>query len=305
MHDARTRHDVIPTLERFVVRPMKRTELDLAVQLAEHEGWNPGLHDAECFWTTDPGGYFVGCLDGEPIATLSAVKYGPGFGFVGLYIVKEEFRGRGYGYRLWRVGLQSLGDRLIGLDGVVAQQEFYRTSGFRLAHRNVRYGGVPALDGSEVPGASGQVGGSGDTRVVDVQEVPLERLINFDRPYFPAPRDTFLWRWLDPSERIVRVLVQDNKITGYGVARACARGHKIGPLVAESPAGADHLFTTLAAAAGGGEVFLDTPEPNAEAWALAERHGLVPVFETARMYTGPIPTLPFQQIFGITTFELG
>jgi hypothetical protein len=38
---------------------------------------------------------------------------------------------------------------------------------------------------------------------------------------------------------------------------------------------------------------------------LAQDLGLVPVFETARMYTGAIPPLRLEQIFGVTSFELG
>ena len=48
------------------------------------------------------------------------------------------------------------------------------------------------------------------------------------------------------------------------------------------------------------------PEPNDEAVALAKRHGLEPVFETARMYRGPAPALPLGAApSAITTFELG
>lgn len=38
---------------------------------------------------------------------------------------------------------------------------------------------------------------------------------------------------------------------------------------------------------------------------LATQQGLQPVFETARMYRGPSPSLALELIFGITTFELG
>ncbi|MGA7974203.1 MAG: GNAT family N-acetyltransferase, partial [Pseudolabrys sp.] len=41
------------------------------------------------------------------------------------------------------------------------------------------------------------------------------------------------------------------------------------------------------------------------ALALAEAHGLSPVFETARMYTGAIRELALERVFGVTTFELG
>jgi hypothetical protein len=39
--------------------------------------------------------------------------------------------------------------------------------------------------------------------------------------------------------------------------------------------------------------------------ALTQDLGLSPVFETARMYTGPIPSLQIARVFGVTTFELG
>ena len=92
---------------------------------------------------------------------------------------------------------------------------------------------------------------------------------------------------------------------GYGVVRACRDGHKIGPLFADGEAVADALFRGLAAGTGPGPVFVDPPEPNVAARALVERYGLKPVFETACMYRGPVPVLPLDRIYGITTFELG
>ena len=65
------------------------------------------------------------------------------------------------------------------------------------------------------------------------------------------------------------------------------------------------LFRDLAARVAGETVFLDVPLPNAAAVALAEGHGMQPVFETARMYTGEPPHIDLDRIFGVTTFELG
>jgi Acetyltransferase (GNAT) domain len=52
-------------------------------------------------------------------------------------------------------------------------------------------------------------------------------------------------------------------------------------------------------------IFLDVPSINRNAVALAQDLGLVPVFETARMYTGAILPLRLERVFGVTTFELG
>lgn len=66
--------------QNYRIRPMHREEIDLAIEWAAAEGWNPGIHDRDCFYSADPGGFLVGLLDDEPIATLSAVKYGENFG---------------------------------------------------------------------------------------------------------------------------------------------------------------------------------------------------------------------------------
>ena len=67
------------------------------------------------------------------------MSYENNFAFIGLYIVKEEYRKQGYGIQLWNNAITKLGDVNIGLDGVVEQQENYKKSGFKLAYRNIRY----------------------------------------------------------------------------------------------------------------------------------------------------------------------
>ena len=52
-------------------------------------------------------------------------------------------------------------------------------------------------------------------------------------------------------------------------------------------------------------VAIDMPDINKPALALAERMGLKPVFETARMYTGPNPSIDLGGLFGVTSLELG
>ena len=77
----------------YRIRKMSAADLaEVCIPWMREAGWNPGLHDAETFLTADPGGFFVGELDGEPIATISGVRYDDTFGFLGCYIVKEEFR---------------------------------------------------------------------------------------------------------------------------------------------------------------------------------------------------------------------
>ena len=275
-------------------RTMTAGEVAQAVQWAADEGWNPGLHDADTFRRADPSGFFVGVLDGEPVASLSVVKYGQDFAFLGLYIVRPAFRGLGLGWALWQHGMASVPGRQVGLDGVVAQQANYRKSGFGLAWRNVRHEGR----------GTGPV--SRDPHVVPIASQPLEALRDYDAAFFPADRSVLLRAWLAQQDASAFAWLEDGGVRGYGAVRRCRSGWKIGPLFADTEAIAEGLYAACAGeAAATDPVFLDIPEPNVAARALVQRHGMHMVFETARMYTGSAPALPLQRLYGIMSFELG
>lgn len=281
-------------MTEYTIRSMSRGEVDIVVDWAGAEGWNPGRHDADCFYAADSGGFLVGLLGGEPVAAISVVKYGKFFGFLGLYIVKPEYRGLGYGFRIWRAGLDALKGRTVGLDGVVAQQENYRKSGFSLAYRNIRYqgagGGIMPVD----PG------------IVGLESVPFDDIRAYDGRCFPAARGEFLECWIAQPESTALGILEQGRLAGYGLVRACRTGYKIGPLFADWPDLAERLFLALKARVPeGAQLFLDTPEANPDAVALAKAQGMSLVFETARMYLGSPPALPLNRIFGVTSFELG
>ena len=276
------------------IRPMTRSEVDLAVDWAAAEGWNPGLHDADPFYAADPNGFLIGSFGNEPIATISVVKYGDSFGFLGFYIVKPEYRGKGYGIQIWNAGLARLKGRTIGLDGVVAQQDNYKKSGFTLAYKNIRYQGT---GGGHFPACPG---------IVRLSTLPFDEIRAYDKPFFPDDRVLFLKRWIDQPQSTALGITRNRKLAGYGVLRVCRSGYKVGPLFADSPEFAEHLFAALKAHVPEGvPVFLDTPAVNPAAVDLAKRHDMTAAFETARMYRGEIPDLPLNRLFGVTTFELG
>jgi hypothetical protein len=278
----------------YAIRTASRAEVDLAVDWAAAEGWNPGLHDADCFVAADREGFLIGVLDGEPISTISVVQYGGADAFLGFYIVRPAWRGRGHGLAIWQAGMQRLAGRSVGLDGVVAQQGNYRKSGFALAWQNVRHQGT---GGGDAPR---------DARMLSASEVAFERIEAYDRLFFPPGRAAFLRCWLAQPLGCALVFIEGGAIAGYGMIRPCRSGWKIGPLFADTPQAADTLFASLRAAAPAADpVFLDTPATNANAMSLAQRHGMRPVFETARMYTGPVPPIPVDRLYGVTSFELG
>lgn len=278
------------TGEKINLRRMERDEVELALEWAAQEGWNPGLHDAECFYAADPRGFLMAEVDGEPAGCISAIAYDADFAFAGFFIVREEIRHLGIGMMLTRKAMEYLGKRTVGADGVVAMLTKYEQIGFRIAHHNARYEGVGAASGR---------------RLADLRDLPFAELERYDRRFFPAARKAFLEQWVSRPGTSGRAAIVEGRLAGYGVIRPCRRGFKIGPLFTDTPEVAEDLFLSLAGCAEGERIYLDIPVCNRAACDLVERHAMHKVFETARIYKGESPRLPLENIYGITSFELG
>jgi GNAT superfamily N-acetyltransferase len=276
------------------IRTMTADEVGYAVDRAAAEGWNPGVDDARLFWFADPHGFFAATIEDELVGCISAVMYGSGFGFVGLYIVEPTMRGQRIGTALWTAAMDRVGGRVVGLDGVVAMQHAYHESGFTLAHRNIRYAGDIDRDRAVHPS------------VAPFTDADFGEVAIYDEPCFGAPRLDFLSDWLRQPHGFARVLRRHGAVSGFAVARQCREGYKIGPLFADDETAALALFDSMVHDVPVGmTVILDVPEPNDVARGIAEDAGMAPVFETARMYVNGEASLPLERVFGITSFELG
>lgn len=280
------------------IRAMTQADLATVLGWARDEGWNPGLDDAPAFLAADPEGFLLGEIDGAPVAAIAVPRHAPDVAFLGLYLCRPEWRGKGCGLAVWRAGVARLEGARVGLDGVIAQQDNYRRSGFALAHRNLRWSGRPK------PGAPRAA--PNGARIVAATSDLVAPLTAYDAAITGYARPAFLAEWLTQTHtRRAMALLRDGAVCGYGAIRACVEGAKVGPLYADAPEDAPALLSALLAQAPNGPVALDAPEPNAAAAALARALGLAPAFETARMWRGPAPLEDLRRVFGVASFELG
>jgi GNAT superfamily N-acetyltransferase len=263
-----------------------------AVAWADAEGWNPGLDDERRFLAADPDSFLATERAGEVVAAVSCALYGGRYAFVGFYIVRPDLRGRGIGSALFDRALERADGRVVGLDGVLAQQASYRRRGFVPAHRNVRW---------RTAG-----GGTRPAGLVELSSLPFEQLRAFDAAVFGADRERFLRCWIDRPPGHALACTREGRLVGYGVVRRCRVGAKVGPLLADDEDVAEALLSGLTAAAGRGtEVFVDMPAANPRARSLRAAREMDPSFETARMYLNGRPPEDVQRIFGVTTLEFG
>lgn len=279
-------------VDDLVIEPMTAKDLDLVLGWAAEEGWNPGIGDAQAFYTADPNGFLIGRLADEPVSAISVIRHSDTFGFLGLYICKPGFRGRGIGYATWQAGMAHLENRIVGLDGVPAQVDNYRTSGFEFAHQSDRY--------------YGQVQGQADLDLVPVTSDLIQSTLAWDRQISGADRQRYLAAWLQVTPtRKTMVLRSGSYISAVGTIRACHTGHKIGPLFADDVEGALRMLRGLVSLVGAEQIMIDVPQPNVAAVKMVQDLGLNQVFSCARMYRHGKISRQLDRIYGETTFELG
>jgi len=274
-------------------RTARRNELDAILQWAAEEGWNPGREDAAAFWLADPEGFFVATADGDLAAAISVVNHTDDFAFLGLYIARPAFRGRGIGYGLWQHALTHAGARVVGLDGVPDQQANYAASGFELFSATTRFTG-------EVIAAE-----SGSVRLAAYEDVAA--LIDMEAAASGVRKPSYLGAWFASAESRQTWVTQDaDGVAGFCTARRCREGVKIGPLWAQSEKDALALMAYVATQMGG-PVTLDVPDTSGPLKALCQALGLAPGFATARMYRGkPVPVGEASGgYFAVSTLELG
>ena len=281
-------------MSELKIEPMDLEGVTGAIAWAEAEGWQPGIGDAGPFFAADPGGYYRGVVGGETVSTISVVRGSPETAFVGLYIVDPGFRGRGFGRRLWDEALGRFAGTTLGLDAVPDQVSTYASEGFVPDYGNARY----SIDAGQLPAPAETA------RTEPATSIDFDALAEFDARHFFGARPDFLRGWISGDGRNSVVTLDDGAVTGFSASRRTTAGHRIGPVFTAEPDLARQMILTLASGLEG-PVAVDIPQPNRAAIELVDSLGMDRSFETTRMYRGPAPHLPLEQIFGITSLELG
>lgn len=286
------------------ILPLETEDIPAVTTWARQEGFAPGHGDVAIYRHTDRQGIWVGWLGNERIGCITGVRYNAAYGFIGLYLVRPPWRGRGYGLQLWRHALEHLQDlACIGVEAAPDRADDYASGGFRPASATVRWQAIS--DGEPV--ASPEPGGP--WQLLEGAAIPPNAVQWFDAQREPSPRPHFLAQWLNHRAGTVLALVDaQGNCHGFGRIRPCllhrGEGWRIGPLMAETPEAAVQLLQGLLLRHAG-VVLIDAPAANAQAATVLEGQGFSPISETLRMYRGAAPAVSLQDVYGLACLELG
>ena len=179
----------------FTIGSMRGAEVATLDAWAATEGWNPGLADLGIAWRTDPEA-FIALRENDRLAGGGTIlSYEGRYGFMGLFIVRADLRGRGLGAALWHHRLERLKARLepgaaIGMDGVFELVPFYERGGFVHLYRDLRFDGIAA--------------GTRDPSAASVAAVGFDAVERYDRLHVPAPRPASSAALARPARRTLR-----------------------------------------------------------------------------------------------------
>jgi hypothetical protein len=183
---------------------------------------------------------------------------------------------------------------VIGLEAVPEQLGTYQRAGFTASHTTVSYQG-------SIPHGREQR----DPRVRALEPGDMAAVVTLDALCSPHERSGLLAVWFAASATTPFVYHDRGEVTGFGVIRPSRTGHRIGPLIANTPQVALALYDALTAAHPGEPVCLNCPEPNAAGRDLARERGLVRTSHTVRMYSQQVRRTGLARCYSIASLAWG
>jgi ribosomal-protein-alanine N-acetyltransferase len=290
----------------LTIRPLQSADIATVTGWARREGFAPGVGDVAIYRQTDRQGLWVGWLGDEPVGCIAGVRYNAAYGFIGLFLVVPDQRGRGYGVQLWKQALAHLADvPCVGLEAAPDRIDDYAGWGFVPASPTTRWQRLQAGKNPAPPPAAPEP----PWCLLEGGAIPAAAVQRFDAEREPSPRPHFLRQWLQhPAGTVLALVDRAGACHGFGRVRPClladGDGWRLGPLVADSPAAAGALLEGLLQRHPG-TVLIDAPGANAAAAPLLESLGFTPASRTLRMYRGVPPAVSLADVYGLACLELG
>ncbi len=222
-------------------------DLPEAVRLSTRAGWNQLPADWLRLLDLSPAGCFAGRLDGRLVATATVVSYGDAAHWIGMVLVDEAERGKGYGKAILRRAIDhglSLGSEAIGLDATDLGRPVYLKEGLVDVWPIDRWGGVPkAIEG----------GG----RLERLDRSNWDEAAHLDREVCGVERGPLLLHLATEPGAAGWVVRDGDRPAGYAFLRPGRQHWHLGPVVAEETGFYAALVSAAARHAGGASVLVD------------------------------------------------
>lgn len=267
-------------MEHFSIRPFKDEDIDFAYKLDVIEQWDDTRNDIKRMLNYEPNGCFIAEINSKPVGHVFSISYGR-LGWIGLLIVKAEYRRRGIGTLLTKRAMNYLLSckvEAMKLEAVSAIADLYRKLGFVDEYDSLRFIGV-----------SRKITPLSSHCVNSLKKEEITKLAKFDGEYFGANRIKILTRLCYAHPKLCFVSYEEAKIVGYIICRETQTGYRIGPWVCnpKNPQTAQELLTKCMTTMRRDEkLFVGVPAVNMAAVEILQDFDFKQYSKSIRMYFG-------------------
>jgi ribosomal protein S18 acetylase RimI-like enzyme len=262
------------TSEAWRIRPFEEADIPFALEQTTREGWDSTRESFLVLLEHDRSGNLVAEAESRPVGMVTTTRH-RATGWVGNLIVEPRSRRRGLGERLMEMALRQLeaaGVTTHRLEADPAGIGIYRRLGFEDEFESPRFR----------LGRASPVRSEGCRRL---SRDDLEALAQLDAAAFGDDRARLLNLILASAHTAYR-WPETGPLRGYVVVQRAAVGVRLGPWVAQEPAGAQALLQAALAGVQGECVIVALPGPNVHGCELLRKQGFAPSPSSLRMVRG-------------------
>ncbi|MBV8880286.1 MAG: GNAT family N-acetyltransferase [Planctomycetaceae bacterium] len=248
------------------------SELDAGLRLSTQAGWNQTAADWQRALDLAPGSIFAGRVDGRLVATGAVSAIGSTIRWIGLILVDEAMRGRGYGSVMLDHCLRAArkaGTEIVGLDASDLGRPIYLKKGFVDVAPIDRWSGVLHV-GGDPPDARELGMGS------------FDQIADLDRQACRTDRGPLLRSLLNQRDAVCLGCYRGQGLDGFAFLLPGRTAAHLGPAVAKHDTAMEALLGAAARKLGAAPVLLDVLRDEARS-RLLERAGLTIARRLTRM----------------------
>ena len=254
---------------------MTLADVAAAMSLKNTAGWNQTETDWSWLLRWSPNGCFAACDQDALVGTVSTIAYNRRVAWIGMVIVKSEYRKMGIGTALLKCALKYLdqnGVACVKLDATPAGKPLYEQLGFIEEFQIERWQFRRAI--SERPRAAPQ------------NATNLESIVSLDRLACGFDRSELLRAVIESAPELACVNTPSPANTGFALGRRGWIADQLGPWVAVDRATASSLLDDFLRHSSRQSVFVDCLKDSKWAIPLVCSKGFDLVRPLTRMYRG-------------------
>lgn len=232
------------------LRPLAVADIPLGLALSSAAGWNQTAADWQTLLALSRAGSLSAYWDGQAAGTVTTVSYGQSLHWIGMVLVRENFRRKGIGTALLRGALEAVKDEgAVGLDATPAGKALYDTLEFSEVYRLGRWLREPFQ--AALPGEIGSA-------IEPMLAADLPAVCAYDQEVFGADRAPLLRALRAGAAGLAWLARRQGRTIGYCLGRFGRLYAHIGPVVADDTPTAQALLLCALDAAGEWRTIVDT-----------------------------------------------